>query len=51
MKLDKSHNPTILRIDLGMGSSVRFIHKLAKFLIKTSDKIHKLKIYNEEIEN
>lgn len=46
IRSDKSHDPTMPRIDLGMSLSVRPIYELAKSLIKTNSKVHKHKTYN-----
>lgn len=53
MRLDKSQDPIWMRprTDLDTSSSVRLARKLAKSATKTSNKIHKPKIYNEAIDN
>lgn len=51
MRLVKSHNLIVPKSDLGIGSSVKPTHKLAKSLTKISSKIYKLKTYNEAIDN
>lgn len=37
--------------DLSIGSDIKLAHKLAKFLIETSSKIHEPKTYNKAIDN
>lgn len=49
--LVKSHNLTMLRLDLGMSSGIKLIHKLAKSLIRTCSKVHDHKTYNKAINN
>lgn len=51
MRLDKSHDSTVSRTDLGIGSGVRFARKFAKSLTKTSSKVYKPKTYNEAIDD
>lgn len=62
IRLDESHNPLQMRlakfynlnmprIDLGMGSNVKPAHKFAKFLIQTSNKVHKCKTYDKAIDD
>lgn len=51
MRLNKTHNLMILKTDLDIGFVIRFLLKLAKFLIKTSINMHKPKTYNEVMNN
>lgn len=51
MRLDKFYNPIMLRTDLDIGSDIRLICKLAKFLTETSSKVYKPKTYDEVINN
>lgn len=51
ISLNRSYNPTMVRINLGKGSNVISVCKLAKFLTKTSSKIHEPKTYNEIIKD
>lgn len=51
MRLNKAHNLIIPKTDLDMSYVIRFLFKLAKFLIKTSINMHKPKTYNEVMNN
>lgn len=51
MRLAKSNNPTVLKIDLNTGSGIRLVRKLAKFLTETSNKVHESKTCDEAIGN
>lgn len=39
MRLNRSHNLTLPRTNLGISSSIKPIHKLVKSLIQTSNKL------------
>lgn len=51
IKQAKSQDLTVLRTNLGTGSSIKSIRKLAKTLTETSNKMHKPKTYNKTIDN
>lgn len=51
MRLAKFYNLIVPKTDLGTGSGVRPIRKLAISLIEINSKIHKPKTYNEAIDN
>ena len=53
MRLDKSQDQTQmkLRIDLGIGSGVRSIHKFTKSITETISKMDESKTYDEVIDN
>lgn len=51
IRLDKSYNLIVPKIDLGISSSIRLIYKFVKFLIETSNKVNQLKTYNKAVDN
>lgn len=51
IRLDRSHDPIISKIDLGISSNIRLVYKLVKSLTETNIKIYEPKNYNEVINN
>lgn len=51
IRLDRSHNLTMSKTNISIGSGVKPAHKLVKSLTETSNKVHKCKTYNEAIDN
>lgn len=51
VRLNKSHNPIILRKNRDTGSGIRPECKLAKSLTEISNKLHEPKTYDEVINN
>ena len=51
MRIAKSYDLTVPRTNLGTGSSIKPVCKLAKSLTETSSKVHKSKTYDEAIDN
>lgn len=51
MKLERSYDPTVLKINLGIDSGIKPVHKLIKSLTETSNKVHEPKTYNKIIDN
>lgn len=51
MRLNKSHNLTMPRIDLGTDLDVKPVYNPAKSLTKISNKVYEPKTYDEAINN
>lgn len=51
MRLNKSHNLTMPRIDLGTDLDVKLVYNPVKSLTKISNKVYEPKIYDEAIIN
>ena len=51
MRLTRSHNLTLLKTDPSTGLGIKFICKLTKSLIETSNKVYEPKTYDKAINN